>query len=357
MTVRTRALVVAGTAIALAAVFALSRWLPPVVLRKGAGLESVHPTTVTLSDPLHGWVGGANGIWGTGDAGKTWTHLFSSRDPIVHVESVDPNSLWALTASLALVMTHDGGKSWTRAMPTAAKFSIIDFTSPTFGAATDGRALYLSQDGGTTWTSREGPVPIATLSFADSENGWIAGGGEVWYTGDGGKTWSMQLMVPGGDVWRGRTSIRFTSKSTGWALFCLGQGAASQEPYVLYGTSDGGRNWTPRLVTPGLWLIDMPALDAPSGPGGYPVALAAYDSTAWVAVHSPAGGYLEVVQVAADGSAPAAKGQISVTSSRPPVIGLSFASVQDGWIVTGASRPKQGAVLRTTDGGQTWTAD
>lgn len=354
---KTRALVVAGAAVALVAAFGLSRWLSQGVLRTGAGLESVHPTTIAFSDPLHGWIGGANGIWGTGDGGKTWTHLFSSRDPIVQVESHDPNNLWALTSSSVLVMTHDGGRSWTQTAPTAAKFSIVDFTSPIFGAATDGRALYLSRDGGATWTSREAPVPIAALNFVDSEDGWIAGGGEVWHTGDGGKTWRIQLRVPGGDAWRGLTSIRFTSKSTGWALFCLGQGAASQEPYVLYGTSDGGRNWTPRLVTPGLWLIDMPALDAPSGPGGYPAALAVYDPIAWVVVHSPASGYLEVVQVTADGSAPTAKGKITVATSRPPVIGMSFASAQNGWIVTGTSRPKQGAVLRTKDGGETWAAD
>ncbi len=134
--------------------------------------------------------------------------------------------------------------------------------------------------------------------------------------------------MPGGNAWRGLTSIRFTSTSTGWALFTLGQGAASQEPYVPYGTRDGGRDWTPRLVTPGLWLVDMPQLDAPPGPGGYPEALAAYDSAAWAAVHSPASGHLEVVQLAADGAAP-----------------------------TAALGPQRPAVLRTGDGGATWATD
>lgn len=102
-------------------------------------------------------------------------------------------------------------------------------------------------------------------------------------------------MSPEPDQWLGHTIVRITSETSGWALFCLGQGAGSQEPCLLYSTTDGGRTWTPELI--GRWLFEAPAPEAPQGPGGYPVALDAWADTAWVAVYSPAGGHLEVVRV------------------------------------------------------------
>jgi hypothetical protein len=215
--------------------------------------------------------------------------------------------------------------------PAPIPFRLIDFVSPSFGAATDGNRLFVSRDGGETWEHIALAFPITHLDFVNEQEGWAAGHGELWHTADGGKTWRVQLQMPGKERWLGRTLVRFSSEVTGWALFCYGQGAGSQEPYLLYRTEDGGQNWTPKLM--GRWLFGEPAPTAPPGPGGYPVALAVKGENAWLAVHSPAGGYLEIVRVAGDDSPPVPGTRIPLTGSRRPTVELSFADPNTGWLV------------------------
>lgn len=319
----------------------------------GAQLIPASPTAVAFQDPQHGWVGGADGIWKTDDGGKTWTQQFYSREPVVQLNLAAANHVWALTQSSILAHSSDGGRNWTQTKTTGPQYRIIDFVSSTFGAATDGNSLFVSRDGGVTWDQTDGTFPFANLDFVSEQEGWAAGHGEVRHTSDGGKTWNVQLTLSEQDLWLGRTYVRFTSKMTGWVLFCLGQGAASQEPYLLYGTHDGGQTWMPQLI--GRWLFNTPVPKAPNGPGGYPIALAAEGENAWVVVDSPAAGYLEVVRLTGEGSSPVLGRTIPVAGSQRPTVGLSFANADTGWLVIGGVQRGQGTIFRSEDGGSSWT--
>jgi photosystem II stability/assembly factor-like uncharacterized protein len=312
--------------------------------------------TLSFVDAIHGWAGGSAGIRETGDGGRTWTLQHAGQDPILQVKSVDVNHAWALSAGGALLHTTDGGKQWAPLPSLPARFQAVDFTDPVNGWATDGTALFATADGGRTWDGIEAPGPVAAMAFLDSEQGWVTGGGSVWRTADRGRSWSEQLALPGAEAWRGRTWIQFSSEQDGWVLFTLGQGCASQEPYELWHTADGGQHWAVRMRGRGVCYppVREERAPAPAGPGGYPVAFAAQGSTAWVVVNATAGGYLEIVQVSEEKPEPVSKGRLRMSAPRDGIMDLSVVGSGAAWLVTGDVPSEPGRVLHSSDGGATW---
>lgn len=314
------------------------------------------PAAVVFADESHGWIGAADGIWHTEDGGRTWMNQFPSSEPVIRLGFLDDQIGWAVTQSSALLSTTNGGADWIKSDGLGTPLQAVDFVSPARAFATDGNGLLVSRDGGMTW-ERNGPsLPFADLDFVSEEEGWAAGKGQVWHTRDGGKTWSVQLTLPEPDEWLGCTFVRFPSETSGWVLFGLGQGAGSQEPYLLYSTTDGGRTWTPRLTGPWPWPFAAEAPEAPAGPGGYPVALDARADTAWVAVYSPAAGHLEVARVTLGGAPPVSGDKIPIADPRKPAAGMSFVDTRTGWLVVSDSQHRQTAILRSDDGGKSWAA-
>lgn len=320
----------------------------------GSGPVPSVPLAAAFVDEIRGWVGAADGIWYTEDGGRRWTRRVLTQEPVIRLGFLDSHHGWALTPSGALLRTESGGEEWTPAENPGASLRSVDLVSPAQAVATDGEGLLVSRDGGRTWDRTGPPLPFADLDFVREDEGWAAGMGQIWHTRDGGKTWEAQLTLPEPDRWQGFTFVRFPSATSGWVLFCLGQGAASQETYLLYSTADGGRTWTPRLIGPWPWPFQAEAPEAPPGPGGYPVAFDAWAQTAWLAVYSPASGDLEVVRVTLGEAPPVASDKIPVGGSQKPTVGLSFVDEQTGWLVISDSRHHGTAILRSDDGGGSW---
>lgn len=119
-----------------------------------------------------------------------------------------------------------------------------------------------TQDGGGTWrdvtppepAASAGSTPAATAYFADSSRAWVAfaptqlgavpPGVRVWFTGDGGASWSygvvdtsqvsQESFVP--------LYLDFADGQHGWLLVALGAGMSHQ--YVaMFATQDGGKTW------------------------------------------------------------------------------------------------------------------
>ena len=124
--------------------------------------------------------------------------------------------------------TSDGGQTWRLASIAGDSYT-PSFQSPTSGddgahwwavAATN---LFESSDGGATWTAQNTPALTNGTSavFTDAEHGWVVDAPQgsngnppttpesVWYTSDGGTTWTDTVVAPvnqncpgpGGPTW------------------------------------------------------------------------------------------------------------------------------------------------------------
>lgn len=180
---------------------------------------------------------------------------------------------------------------------------------------------------------------LQAISPVNDQVVWASGaGGTYTVTTDGGQTWRAGV-VPGADSLEFR-DVEAVSATQAW-LLAAGAGDRSR----IYHTEDGGRSWDLQFVNQD--------------------TLAFYDCFAF---WSPTHGLTFSDQV--DGRFPAIQTSdgrhwTSAASRLPPALpgeggfaasGTCVATLGDrfGWIGTGAG--PQARVLRTTDGGRTWTA-
>jgi photosystem II stability/assembly factor-like uncharacterized protein len=137
----------------------------------GADWTQAYPPLPAVPNPLDGWgrdiafsTSGVNGV-AVGDAGFT---------------------AWS----------SNSGASWTLNTHAAVNFQSVAFvpgTTTVFAGGLNG-VLRKSINGGATWTTPAQPgttETITSISFADSQNGYLVGTGEVVFgTSDGGASWN-----------------------------------------------------------------------------------------------------------------------------------------------------------------------
>lgn len=148
-----------------------------------------------------------------------------------------------------LSRTTDGGVTWTDISGTARPHAIY-FDSPTEGwlAATGGTfdngGISHTTDGGATWM-RQSTFPATSLHFLDRNRGWAVGpGSAVQRTTDGGTTWQA-LSQRTADI--ALEAVQFIDGNTG---FAVGEGdrdwdkwCSSNWTYFLR-TTDAGATWS-----------------------------------------------------------------------------------------------------------------
>ena len=170
---------------------------------------------------------------------------------------------------------------------------------------------------------------------------WVSGaGGTVGRTTDGGTTWDLSV-VPGADTLQFRDVVAFDA-TTAWAL-SIGNGESSR----IVKTVDGGTTWRTVFVNRELdaFFDCLSFWDADRG-------LAYSDSVdeTFVIITTADGG--ETWQrVSADALPPAADGEGGFAASGTCV---ATRGTDLAWIATGNADPAR--VLRTSDGGATWQA-
>lgn len=173
-----------------------------------------------------------DGVWRSGDAGKTWKHV--GLDATGHISALAVNSsnaddiyvaalgdAYAPSKERGIYHSVDGGKTWTRALyvdeRTGASSVAIDPKNPRHvlagmwegwrtpyhlnsGGPNDG--LYESNDSGSTWTRLGGhglPAGLQgriAVAFAPSNPSRVyalieSREGSLWRSDDGGKLWKM----------------------------------------------------------------------------------------------------------------------------------------------------------------------
>jgi len=216
--------------------------------------------TVALVDTSIAWAAGSGGtVLKTLNGGSTWTPTISSAsDDVYALALVSPSVVLVATynsgSGLARIRrTQNGGLTWADVYSDNSAGAFINAVTmfdnlngyaegdPVSGSWT----LLRTTDGGLTWAAAAS-VPQAgsetgwnnSMAWTDTLHGWFGtGNSRVYYTADGGTTWSF-----------GSTNIVnvFGVGFDGSGLNGLAVGSD------VDASTDGGMNWTPAIGGPGV---------------------------------------------------------------------------------------------------------
>lgn len=345
----------------------------PRVLTAPTLVDSLTPNYSDLQalSSEQSWVIADGQLFATQDGGQTWRAAAPAADQAVESAFfVNAQQGWVVLGptsgrtTISLARTADGGQTWLRlpdvSLPTdsgqAAAAAQVQFLDDQRGwlalkLATGvnfslGR-LYYTQDGGYTWTARTLPVG-GSVRFLDAMTGWVAGGARgdsLYITRDGARTWQAQVIVPAqaGE----RTYYGLPHSSSAPELVLPVTQVTGDQTRLLWYTSRDGNAWQETAAL----TLDSPLDQA--------ATTAVADAQHWRVV-GPGGVWLT------DDA-----GQTWRASELPGVTALGWGDAPHGWALSQTNRcrgdktaiggePWQCAVgaqlWRTQDGGQTWAA-
>jgi len=249
--------------------------------------------------------------------------------------------------------------------------SDLYFHDASQGVAVGGLGTVLiTSDGGETWAAPEGSLPgngsLLGVCFGDSLRGVIVGpGGAVWWTADGGQHWAAGLS----NTLENLSDVAMFSSLDGLAV---GWGG------TVLRTTDGGANWTALAssTTQPLWGVSTLDASTAIAVGDYTILRTADGGDSWIEIThpNPPGGNSYLYDVAfSDSLRGIAVGDFA-TVLRTEDGGLSWtlehSSNNDAhWFQAVATRDTSNAIavgwfddgrqnaLRTNDGGRNWSLE
>ena len=333
-----------------------------------------------LIDAEHGWAVGDQRLLVTADGGASWSDVNPPAPTqggfpadLLNVEFLDSDHGWVAFAEpfnlvtdptfgrIDVWRTTDGGGTWAKSTLPKAKFNnagdtlgpfSFDFLDRTHGFAfisgnythsLGDSDLYWTADGGKTWSADRptgngsAGVEGSSLAFATADDGVIVGnpeGSGISVTHNGGKTWQQaSLPAPAGTTGDVRLFSLpvFSSATTG--LVAVRFQGNTQNVTWMYRTTNAGSSWSSAGQVPGSGALIVSIVDAQH----------------WVATDG------EVVERTSN--AGSTWSHLAVT---PPHSGvqtglqsIQFVDVNHGWAVW--TDPQGNShLIRTTDGGSTW---
>ncbi len=210
---------------------------------------------VSYPDPNVCIVGGDSGqVLITRDGGGTWSRDTLTTDKIKLVAMADARTGVTSFGYHTILVTTDTGRSWRESELPPVDFPIgvsemVTPTPSTFYAlcATygDSTPLFRSDDAGHTWRKMPSRDKARDIYFLDSLHGWMASrnsidpNGELSrlqlaYTNDGARTWEVRIDSDlNRQFWR-IMSIAFLDTL---------HGVIGDNSSAVFGTSDGGYTW------------------------------------------------------------------------------------------------------------------
>jgi len=250
-----------------------------------------------MLDALHGWAVTNGRLWVTADGGATWRDATppgrfasASADNLLGVDFADAKHGWvaineAFTSGsdpsygrVDIWRTTDGGQTWAKTQLPKARFAVFGDLMPrvqfdvldathVFAFQTGNGAkgkndsdLFWTADGGRTWSADrptgsgnvgiEGSIAFATAMDGVVINTWHGAGISV--THDGGRTWADAAWPSsaggsaGGQLYFGQPV--FFGGRTGLLTFSVPTDALGDIP--VYRTTDGGSSWSPSATIP-----------------------------------------------------------------------------------------------------------
>ncbi len=202
-------------------------------------LNSVH-----FADDKIGWVVGNSGvILYTTDGGTTWTEQTSSVTTALNsVHFADDKIGWVVGNSGVILYTTDGGTTWTeQTNSVTTALNSVHFADNTFGwVVGEGGVILHTTDGGTTWIGQTSDVTstLQSVHFADNTFGWVVGeGGVILHTVNSGQAWTKQITNDTDFL----NSVHFVDHNYGWAI-------SSGNNASVFFTANGGTTWTEQTI-------------------------------------------------------------------------------------------------------------
>lgn len=254
----------------------------------------------------------------------SWAPLTSGTTiNLLGVSVPSSNLCFVCGATGTIRKTSDAGTTWIPlSSGTGQNLHSIQFVDVLTGyvVGDNGTALKTTNAGATWNTMTTGTTTnLRYVHFIDASNGYIAGAsGLILKTVDGGATWTPTTTGTSSLI----TSLYFTSTSIGYAA-----GAAG----TMLKTTTGGSSWSPLASGVGTTLAGIQfttsATAIACGDGGV-IRQTFTSGTSWGGVTS---------------------------GTTDNLSGLDFYDANNGFIVGGNPTLNTGNILRTTDGGASWT--
>ena len=217
-----------------------------------------------------------------------------------------------------LFYSPGGGISWQpQTSGTSEDLWAVHFSDASTGWAAGSEGTVIkTDDGGETWLPQYSGTleELFDIFFIDNNRGWAVGReGTLITTADGGDNWQPQTSGTNAVL----RSIHFADSVTGWT--------AGEDGTILY-TTDGGNNWSSQVSGTGEYLLDIFFVDYLHG---------------WVAVSD----YGQILKTTNGGS----NWQTINIATQTRFYAVHFLDETTGW-----ASGTEGAVHKTTDGGDTW---
>lgn len=384
--------------LAVAVVAALLYARPPrATIPSESGQHSMTQGGFGMMTPTIGWAPGPGGrVMRTTDGAVHWTDVTPTdyTSNLIDTYFLDGDHAWITeyvqsTSSTIVFGTKDGGVSWHQSAPISVAGmhrtfgTILFFIDPTHGwllvpglvaggpladpsTSVQFEFLYRTTDGGAHWqqlaekTSQPGACAWADVVFVSRETGWIhiycpsGSGTGLLVSQDGGVTWNAQSL-PEPATSLASMPIFFDSLH---GILVVANGVLAPGAWssvALLVTSDGGRTWSARSL-PGEVQMPVSFVDATHGwviggssdllnPGSSP-------GSAVVPLFRTDDGGNTWVPVPTD---------LRLVSTNGRVGEINFVDQRNGFAVASTAVPlygsyaDQGTLLKTTDGGVTWT--
>lgn len=201
------------------------------------------------------------------------------------------------------------------------------------------------------WTSQTNPfgsgenAMVGQIQFVTASEGWISGkSNSLLHTLNGGNTWATVTPFPNDDQFSFSDpayNLCFVNQSTGWIMKTMGTSVNDAHGAVVCFTKNGGLSWQKSIVTQN------------KGEIGY--LLKFIDSTTgWVGVENVVDGSGKLFKTT-DGGATWILTKAVIRKS-DGVAMFDFVDKNTGWLLVVNDTPARFKISKTTDGGNIWVS-
>jgi photosystem II stability/assembly factor-like uncharacterized protein len=218
---------------------------------KSTALISANLIGDFFTDELTGYVVGHGGvIYKTIDGFTSFTTLNSGTSQnLIGVWFTDANTGYVVGNAGTILKTTNAGATWTALPPpTSTNYTHVFFLDANTGYVTGGVGTLLkTTNAGASWTilNPNTSEDLHGIFFTNANTGFISG--QVYTmrkTTDAGATWlSVNSDLTGGNVVTPLPSIYFTNDSTGYCVGGYAYPTGTPSNGVILKTTDRGANW------------------------------------------------------------------------------------------------------------------